>query len=150
MIVFRQVRALPSSQPTEVLLCKTVDIRKQTSMKEHTHSSLLDLFRNDPEDLKNLNHNLNDDVRHSRRRPDLDICLETLKKVFDATKDPYKSSLASADTLSSLGDIDVTKIHMPGQKKISSGGERQSQQKSHLRAGISVMTPIRRRSRNRP
>jgi hypothetical protein len=54
--------------------------------KWHTGSSLLDFLRHNPKDRDNLNHDLDEDVPHGRRRSDLYVCLKSLKKVFHAAK----------------------------------------------------------------
>lgn len=111
--------------------------------EEHTSSPLSDLLRQDPKDPENLNHDLANHVGHSRRRSDLYVCFETLKKEFDAVKDLYKNILTSADSFDSLRDRDVTKIYMLDRRIHSLEGVYQSQQKSHLTVGISVTTRMR-------
>ena len=66
---------------------------------------MLDLLRHNPKDQENLNHDLYNDVRQSRRRPDLDIFFKTLEKVFHAAEEVDKSILAGADVLDGLGDV---------------------------------------------
>ena len=62
-----------------------------------------DLFlRNDPKDRDNLNHDLDHDVYHCRRRSDLYVRLEPLKEVFHTVKQVDESILASADIFNSL------------------------------------------------
>src|ERR1700761_8149106 len=77
--------------------------------KMHTGSSLPDFLCHDPKDRDNLNHDLDDDVCHGRRRSDLYICLEPLKKVFYTAKQVNKSILASADILNTLRGMLVVK-----------------------------------------
>ena len=68
----------------------------------HTGSSLPDFLCYDPKDRDDLNHDLDNDIRHGRRRSDLYIRLEPLEKVFHTTKQVDKHILASADILDSL------------------------------------------------
>ena len=70
-----------------------------------TGSSLTDFLRYDPKDRDNLDHDLDDDVPHGRRRLDLYICLKSLEEVFHAVKQIDKSIIASADVLNSLRSI---------------------------------------------
>jgi hypothetical protein len=86
----------------------------------HTRSSLPDLLRHNPKDREYLNHDLDDDVRHSCGRPDLYIFFKPLKKVFQAAKQVHKSILASANILDGLKDRrdrGVTKLPTPGQER---------------------------------
>ena len=79
----------------------------------HTRSSLPDLLRHGPEDRQYLNHDLDDDVRHSRGRPDLYILFKPLEKVLQTAKQVHKSILASADILDGLEnkEIEVSENH---------------------------------------
>jgi hypothetical protein len=52
----------------------------------HTGSSLAHFLRHDPKYRDHLNHDLDDDVPHGRRRSDLYVCLEPLEKAFHAAK----------------------------------------------------------------
>ena len=52
----------------------------------HTGSSLPDFFRYNPKYRDDLNHDLDDDVPHGRRRSDLYVCLKSLEEVFHAAK----------------------------------------------------------------
>jgi hypothetical protein len=78
--------------------------RGYINKERHTRSSLPDLLRHDAKDREYLNHDLDDDVRHSCGRPDLYIFFKPLKKVFQAAKQVHKSILASADILNGLDD----------------------------------------------
>ena len=71
---------------------------------EHTESSLLNFLRYDPKDRNNLDHDLNNDVRHGRRRLDVYIRLKPLEEEFHAAKQLDKNILGSADVLNSLRD----------------------------------------------
>jgi hypothetical protein len=63
---------------------------------------LPDFLRHDTEDRDNLNHNLNNDVRHRRGRPEVYIFFKPHEKGFHAAKQVDKSILVSADILNSL------------------------------------------------
>jgi hypothetical protein len=54
--------------------------------KMHTGSSLPDFLCHDPKDRDNLDHDIDHDVPHGRRRSDLYVCLKPLEKVFHAAK----------------------------------------------------------------
>ena len=71
---------------------------------EHTESSLLNFLRYDPKDRNNLDHDLNNDVRHSCRRLDVYVRLKPLEKEFHAAKQLDKNILGSANVLHSLRD----------------------------------------------
>jgi hypothetical protein len=79
-----------------------VKFRDTSTGGRHTGSSLPYFLRHDPKDRDNLNHDLDDDVPHGRRRSDLYVCLKPLEKVFHAAKQVDKSIFASADILDSL------------------------------------------------
>ena len=70
-----------------------------------TQFSLSNFLGHDPKDREYLHHDLNDDVRQSRRRPDLDILFKALEKAFHAAEQVNQSILASADILDGLGDV---------------------------------------------
>ena len=72
--------------------------------KARTLSTLTNFLGHDPKDRDNLNHNLDDDVPHGRRRSDLYICLKSLEEVFHAAKQIDENIFASADVLNCLKD----------------------------------------------
>ena len=55
-------------------------------MEAHTQFSLPDLLRHDPKDREDLNHDLDDDVRHTCGRSDVYVLFKTLKKVLYSAK----------------------------------------------------------------
>ena len=86
----------------------------------HTRSPLPDLLRDDPKDRDYLDHDLDDDVRHSRRRSDMNVFFQTDEKEIHAAKQVYKSVLASADILDGLrGICDNDKGTRVGLKKLT-------------------------------
>ena len=68
----------------------------------HTGSSLTDFLCHNSKDRDNLNHDLDNDVPHGRRRSDRCVCLKPLEKVFHTTKQVDESIFACADILNSL------------------------------------------------
>ena len=52
----------------------------------HTGSSLTDFLRHNPKYRDDLNHDLDDDVPHGRRRSHLYVYLKSLEEVFHAAK----------------------------------------------------------------
>ena len=73
--------------------------------KARTLSTLTNFLGHDPKDRDNLNHNLDNDVRHRRRRSDVYVFLKPFKKEFQATKQVCKGFLASADILDGLRSV---------------------------------------------
>ena len=71
----------------------------------HTCSSLPHLLRHDPKDRDYLDHDLDDDVRHGRRRSDMNIFLKSDEKGLHVAEQVYKSILAIANILDGLRDI---------------------------------------------
>jgi hypothetical protein len=67
-----------------------------------TESSLLGLLRHDPKDRNNLDHDLNDNLRHGHRRSDGNIFLKPHKKIFHAAEQIDESILSSADVFNGL------------------------------------------------
>ena len=72
-----------------------------------TCSSLLHLFRRNPQDVQHFNHYLYDNVRHRRIRSNLGIGLQASEKVLDAFKDVNESLLCRNNILSRLGNFRV-------------------------------------------
>ena len=110
----------------------------------HTESSLPNLLRHDPEDRNNFDHNLNDDVRHSRRWLNLYIRIKPLKEELHAAKQLDNNVLASADVLSGLRHISVRKTSAHRQGRYSLEVRLQFQQKSQPQVGLSVITHVKR------
>jgi hypothetical protein len=63
---------------------------------------LPDFLRHDAENRDNLNHDLNNDVRHGRGRPEVYVFFKAHEKGFHAAKQVDKSVLVGADILDSL------------------------------------------------
>jgi hypothetical protein len=70
-----------------------------------TEWSLLDFLRDDAKDRNNLDHDLNNNLRHGRCRSNGDIFFKPHKKIFHAIEQVDKSFLGSADVLNSLRGI---------------------------------------------
>src|SRR6266702_1292276 len=85
----------------------------------HTRSSLPDLLRHDPKDREYLNQDLYDDVRHSCRRPDLDILFKPLKKIFQAAKQFYKTHFAYTHILGRLGDNSIPETNTKSSRALT-------------------------------
>jgi hypothetical protein len=91
--------------------------------EKHTGSSLPDFLRHYPKDRDNLNHDLDDDVYHGRRRSNLDICLKTLEKVFHTAEQIDKGIFTRADIFDGLRGVSVIETPTPSQGIRSLGGE---------------------------
>jgi hypothetical protein len=88
-----------------------------------TEWSLLDFLRDDPKDRKNLDHDLNDNLRHGRCRSNGDVFFKPHKKILHTVEQVDKNILGSADVLDSLRGIYVTKTSTYGQGRYSLGVE---------------------------
>jgi hypothetical protein len=75
-----------SKKLLDIFLCAVSNFGEKDIDEGHTEWSLLDFLGHDPKDRNNLDHDLNDDVRHSRCRSDLYIHLKPLEKEFHAAK----------------------------------------------------------------
>jgi hypothetical protein len=71
-------------------------------MESLTRPALRDLLRHDPKDRDHLDHDLDDDVYHSRRWSNVDVLLKPIKKEFHAAEQVCKNLFDSADILDSL------------------------------------------------
>ena len=81
----------------------------KTNQERHTCSALTDLLRHNPKDRDYLDHDLNEDVRHSRRLLDIDVSFKPEEKELHAAKKVYQSILASAVIFNDLrGRVWVT------------------------------------------
>ena len=80
-------------------------LEDKVNQEGHTCSPLTDLLRHDPKDRDYLDHDLNDDVRHSGRRSDIDVFFKPYEKEFHTAKQIYKSILASAVVFNGLRDM---------------------------------------------
>jgi hypothetical protein len=80
-----------------------------------------DLLCYDPKDRNNLDHDLNDDLRHARRRSDGNIFFKPHKKIFHAVEQVDNSILGSADVLNGLRGTYVTKTSTHDQGRYSLG-----------------------------
>ena len=76
-----------------------------------TDSTLFDFLRCDSKNGENLDHNLNDYIRHFHRRLNFCVDLETSEKHLNPFKDVDKCILARSNISSRLRDVRVTMAH---------------------------------------
>jgi hypothetical protein len=72
-----------------------------------TRSSLLKLLHRNPKYREYLHHDLNDYIRHFRRRWHLRVDFETSEKTFDPLEDVDKGVLACPKILRRLRDVSI-------------------------------------------